>query len=142
MAYISTDEVKAVRNALKEHFKNKLKFSVRREHYSSLQVSIVSGEINFYDGSLDHEDRHNPNAPSYKFDGHEQINEYYPENYGKHKTLFEDIVGIMKTAPGNIEGGRAWYDNSDAMTDYFDTAYYTNISVGKWNKPYEFKGAK
>jgi hypothetical protein len=142
MAYISTDEVKAVRVALKERFKNKLKFSVRREHYSSLQVSIVSGEINFYDGSLDYEDRHNPNAPSHKFDGHEQINEYYPENYGKHKTLFEDIVGIMKTAPANIKGGRAWYDNSDAMIDYFDTAYYTNISVGKWNKPYEFKGAK
>jgi len=142
MAYISTDEVKAVRVALKERFKNKLKFSVRREHYSSLQVSIVSGEINFYDGSLDYEDRHNPNAPSHKFDGHEQINEYYPENYGKHKTLFEDIVGIMKTAPANIKGGRAWYDNSDAMIDYFDTAYYTNISIGKWNKPYEFKGAK
>jgi hypothetical protein len=142
MAYISTDEVKAVRVALKERFKNKLKFSVRREHYSSLNVSIISGEINFYDGSLDYEDRHNPNAPSHKFDGHEQINEYYPENYGKHKALFEDIVGIMKTAPASIDGGRAWYDNSDAMIDYFDTAFYTNISVGKWNKPYEFKGAK
>ncbi len=46
MAYISTDEVKAVRVALKEHFKNKIKFSVRREHYSSLNVSITSGEIN------------------------------------------------------------------------------------------------
>ena len=142
MAYISTDEVKAVRVALKERFKNKLKFSVRREHYSSLNVSIISGEINFYDGSLDREDRHNPNAPVNKFDGHEQINEYYPENYGKHKALFEDIVSIMKTAPASIEGGRAWYDNSDAMIDYFDTAFYTNISVGKWNKPYEFKGTK
>ena len=45
----------------------------------------------------------------------------------------------MKTAPALAEGGRAWYDNSDAMTDYFDTAYYTHVSVGKWNKPYEYK---
>ena len=142
MAYISTDEVKAVRVALKERFKNKLKFSVRREHYSSLNVSIISGEINFFDGSLDHEDRHHPDAIGHVFDGHEQINEYYPENYGKHKALFEDIVSIMKTAPGTIEGGRKWYDKSDAMIDYFDTAYYTNLSIGKWNKPYEFKGAK
>ena len=139
MAYISTDEVKAVRVALKERFKNKLKFSVRREHYSSLNVSIVSGEINFFDGSLDRKDSWNKEAPSHKFDGYEQINEYYPENYGKHSELFKNIVEIMKTAPANVKGGRAWYDNSDAMTDYFDTAYYTHINVGKWDKPYEFK---
>ena len=142
MAYISTDEVKAVRVALKERFKNKLKFSVRREHYSSLNVSIISGEINFFDGSLNRKDPWHADAPAHEFDGHEQINNYYPENYGKHATLFEDIVNIMKTAPGTIEGGRKWYDKSDAMTDYFDTAYYTNLSIGKWNKPYEFKGAK
>ena len=63
MAYISTDEVKAVRVALKEHFKNKIKFSVRREHYSSLNVSITSGEINFYDGSLDRKDPWHKEAP-------------------------------------------------------------------------------
>jgi hypothetical protein len=142
MAYISTEEVKAVRVALKERFKNKLKFSVRREHYSSLNVSIVSGEINFYDGSLDREDAWHKDAPKHIFDGHESINEYYPENYGKHGALFQDIVNIMKTAPGTIDGGRAWYDKSDAMIDYFDTAFYTNVSVGKWDKPYEFKGAK
>ena len=139
MAYISTDEVKAVRVALKERFKNKLKFSVRREHYSSLNVSIVSGEINFFDGSLDRKDPWNKEAPNHKFDGYEQINEYYPENYGKHSELFKNIVEIMKTAPANVKGGRAWYDNSDAMTDYFDTAYYTHLNIGKWDKPYEFK---
>ena len=25
----------------------------------------------------------------------------------------------------------------DAMTDYFDTAYYYGINVGQWDKPYE-----
>ena len=29
-----------------------------------------------------------------------------------------------------------YYDNSDAMTDYFDTAYYYDINVGQWDKPY------
>ena len=142
MAYISTEEVKAVRVALKESFKNKIKFSVRREHYSSLNVSIISGEINFFDGSLDRKDKYNPEASAHKFDGYEQINEYYPENYGKHSELFKKIVEIMKTAPANIKGGRSWYDNSYAMTDYFDTAYYTHLNIGKWDKPYEYKGAK
>ena len=142
MAYISTDEVKAVRVALKERFKNKLKFSVRREHYSSLNVSIVSGEINFFDGSLNRKDKYHPDAVGHVFDGHEQINEYYPEYYGKHEMLIAEIINIMKTAPANVKGGRAWYDNSDAMIDYFDTAYYTHLNIGKWNKPYEFTGAK
>jgi hypothetical protein len=33
--------------------------------------------------------------------------------------------------------GEMWYDNSDAMTDYFDTAFYTDINIGKWNQNYE-----
>ena len=142
MAYISTEEVKAVRVALKESFKNKIKFSVRREHYSSLNVSIISGEINFFDGSLNRKDKYHPDAVGHVFDGHEQINEYYPEYYGKHEMLIAEIINIMKTAPANVKGGRAWYDNSDAMIDYFDTAYYTHLNIGKWNKPYEFTGAK
>jgi len=32
--------------------------------------------------------------------------------------------------------GADWYDNSDAQTDYFDTAYYVDVNVGKWDKPY------
>ena len=32
--------------------------------------------------------------------------------------------------------GNKWYDKSDAMVDYFDTAYYVDINIGKWNKPY------
>jgi hypothetical protein len=26
------------------------------------------------------------------------------------------------------------YDNSDSMTDYFDTRFYSDIRFGKWNK--------
>jgi hypothetical protein len=29
-----------------------------------------------------------------------------------------------------------YYDRSDAQIDYFDTAYYYDITVGSWNKPY------
>jgi hypothetical protein len=33
--------------------------------------------------------------------------------------------------------GDKWYDRSDAMTDYFDTAYYIDIQAGDWAVPYE-----
>lgn len=29
-------------------------------------------------------------------------------------------------------------DKSDIQSDYFHCAYYVNISVGRWNKPYKF----
>jgi hypothetical protein len=32
--------------------------------------------------------------------------------------------------------GNEWYDNSDSMTDYFDTAYYLRINVGQFDRPY------
>jgi hypothetical protein len=29
-----------------------------------------------------------------------------------------------------------YYDESNAQIDYFNTAYYYHIHVGKWDKPY------
>ena len=31
-----------------------------------------------------------------------------------------------------------WYNNSDAMIDYFDIAYYIKINAGRYDKPYEY----
>ena len=46
MAYISTEQVKEIRQNLKNEFPG-LKFSVKREHYSKVYVSIISGNIDF-----------------------------------------------------------------------------------------------
>jgi len=72
MAYISTNEVKEVRKALKEKFGKNLKFSVTRDHHSSVSVSIMEGNIDFFDGSMDMTDKYSGRVQ--KFDGHAQIN--------------------------------------------------------------------
>ena len=28
------------------------------------------------------------------------------------------------------------HDNSDIQTDYFDVGWYTDVNIGRWNKPY------
>ena len=33
--------------------------------------------------------------------------------------------------------GALWFDKSDIMTDYFHTAYFLDINIGQWNKPYK-----
>lgn len=124
MAYISTEEVRAIRNGLKAKFPN-LKFSVTKDNHTSVNVSIMAGNVNFDEVFRDEPRRHF------------QVNHYHLGNYGEHAQLFEQILEIIHTAPGTVEGGREWFDKSDAMTDYFHTAFYIHINVGKWNKGYE-----
>ena len=60
------------------------------------------------------------------------VNPYWFQDHftGKAKSFLLETFAAMKSA-GN------WYDNSDAQVDYFDTAYYVDVNIGSWNKPYE-----
>lgn len=64
------------------------------------------------------------------FENYEQVNPYHVSRFyeGEKREFLTELLSAMR--------GDMWYDNSDAMTDYFDTAYYMNINVGNWNKPY------
>jgi len=126
MAYISKEDVKAIRDELKATFP-KFKFGVRKATGSmSVNVTVKQGPTDF-SGFFAHGN------------GYAQINHYHTGNYGEHAKFFEEIVKIIKTAPINGNGyhkGRGHYDNSDAQFDYYDTAYYMSLDVGKWNDPY------
>ena len=129
MAYITAEETKQIRNKLKEELPN-LKFSVRKGAGSySVNVSIVKGDVDFRDirwygrrgiGSVD---------SNY----HIPINQFHLYQYKEHEELFEKIMNIIKTAPD-----RKWFDHSNSQIDYFSTAYYIDLSVGRWNKPYDY----
>jgi len=126
MAYITAGEVKEIRNELKRVFP-KYKFKVNKSSgsCSSVSVSVMAGPAAFDDDVFREGDR-----------GHAQINHYHLYQYGKFQKFFETINKIIRTAPGKAVGGREFYDNSNAMIDYFDTAFYYNINVGTWSQPY------
>ena len=125
MAYIGANEVKAIREELKARFPN-MKFGARKGSGSlSVDVTIKSGDRDFSD-IFTHGD------------GYCQINQYHTYHYGEHKAFIDEVIDIIKTAPAKA-GGRAWFDESDAMTDYFHTAYYIHLNIGEWNKPYTCK---
>jgi len=58
------------------------------------------------------------------------INPYwYHEHFdGVTKQMLDEVMDAMMAAD--------YYDRSDIQTDYFDTAYYYNVKVGSWDKPY------
>lgn len=119
MAYISAEDVKAIREALKARFP-KFKFGARKSSGSlAVDVTIKAGPTDF------------SNIMNPQFPGHIQVNQYHTYQYGEHQAFLDEVVKIIKTAPA-----RKWYDNSDAMTDYFDTAFYIHLNIGEWNKPY------
>jgi len=59
-----------------------------------------------------------------------QVNQYWiDEHYtGVSLEFLKQVNEAMQAAD--------YYDRSDAQIDYFDTAYYYDINVGSWNKPY------
>ena len=134
MAYISTEEVAAIRKELKKELPE-YKFSVTKHHHSSVTVAFMKGPAF---AEFQSRDRYTGEFKDDVIEGHEQLNHYWAMDfYGeKNGALIKKVEKIIKTAPVKA-GGRAWYDDSDAMTDYFDTAFYMNIHVGKWDKHYE-----
>ena len=118
MAYLNKDQVKQTREALKVAFPD-FKFLVRRGNggYGSINVSIMSGPVDF--GDLDMPKSVNPYHVGTLFEDHQV-------------RFLEAVIKVIKYGTD-----RQWYDNSDPMTDYFDTAFYLDVEIGRWQKPYQ-----
>jgi len=137
MAYISANDVKAIRLELKQAFPS-WKFSVRKGAGSlSVDVTVLQGDVDFVEAYCQSLSDHD--AFYVRKDRAIQINQYWIKDHWGHDKKACDaltqINEIMHNAPGRA-GGQKFFDESDAMTDYFHTAFYTHLSVGAWNKPY------
>jgi len=136
MAYINATEVKAIRDELKKTFP-KYRFGVRKGSGShSVSVTVKKGPAF---EKFETFDRYKEEMKEVDLnDGYHSVNHYWlEENAGPNKGFFEKVVEIIKTAPYKAGVGDMWFDDSDIMTDYFHTAYYFDIRVGDWDKPYE-----
>jgi len=139
MAYFGQEKKKMVAPAIKAVLKKYgVKGTIGVRHHMSLVVNIMSGKLDFLGAAQKHVDLENEKR-GMKYSGdigdYLQVNEFYAEEWmrkvGEDKIadFYKELNAAMKSA--------GWYNNSDPMTDYFDTAYYTDINIGKWNKGYE-----
>jgi hypothetical protein len=118
MAYVNKENVKQIREALKKEFPE-IKFSVRKENYSSVHVTILKSPYNFSD------------LPNYRTDCSTSVNHFrVPDCI--HRRLLERVLEIVKTG-----SERTWFDKSDSMTDYFHVAFYIHLYVGKFGVGHE-----
>lgn len=134
MAYMNQERKAIINQALKPILaKYSIKGSLSVRHHSSIVLTLKSGKIDFIANSnrvcgASHYQTSRGFRPNTS--GYSDVNTYwYQDHYdGDAKAFLDEALAALKCA--------GWYDRSDAMVDYFDTAYYVNINIGSWNKPY------
>jgi len=109
MAYLNSQDTKAIRTALKKAFPQ-FKLSITNRHGSGVSIKILSGPTNF---------------------GFKEYTQFHPAQFDRIQDgeILKQMREVMHKAVGN-------YDNSDIMTDYFEVGYYEWFSLGDWNKPF------
>ena len=121
MAYVSQADKAKLAPAIKAVLKKyNMKASISVRHHSTLVVTIKSGNINF-----------DMNGDSYA-----QVNTYWIDTHyeGVARNFLNELKDAME--------GPSFFNEDDAMTDYFHRSHYTDINIGQWNKPYVFMGAR
>ena len=116
MAYVSKETKKELAPAIKKVLAEYgVKGTIKVNNYSTLVVTLRK-------------------VPAGLFTNNEitnGVNVYWIDEHftGTAKKFLTELLAAMK--------GDKWYDRTDAMIDYFDTAWYNDIKIGEWNKPVE-----
>lgn len=137
MAYI-TQEMKrelapGINNVLKKYG---CKGSISTPQRNTLCVTISQGPIDFIGKANKQGKEHSEwtGRTFYPIEGSYQENPYrYAESYDGPLDQADKFLNELRTAMR----GTLYYNNDDIMTDYFDSAYFMSINIGKWDKPYQ-----
>ena len=135
MAYMNQEKKKRLAPAVKAVMtRYGVKGSLSVRNHSTLVLNIKSGRLDFI-GNL------NANMQNYRAFGQSRIAPQAVDNvqinqYWYHEHFTGEVLAFLKELFAVLKGDE-WYDRSDAMTDYFDTAYYIDVNVGSWGKPYQ-----
>ena len=141
MAYMNQEQKKQRAPQIKKVLKKYgLKGTIGVRDHSTLYVNIKEGALDFIGAAQKINDeyarRHFQKAHQIT-DGYLQVNENRGDDYREYDEKVGDFIDEMNAAMKGV----GYYNNDDAMTDYFDSAFYIDINVGNWEKPYVYTGA-
>ena len=134
MAYMNQERKAKITKILKPILaKYKVKGSLSVRNHSTIVLTLKSGAIDFIGNSNrvcgnDFYQVQRGFKPTTS--GYDQVNPYWFQDHydGKAKAFLTEAFKALKSAD--------WYDESNAMIDYFNIAYYVDINIGKWDSPY------
>ena len=138
MAYMNQERKQKIATAIKPILKKfGVKGSLSVRNHSSIVLTLKSGSIDFIENFIETDSNvmHGRKMSQDQIDYIRSkksldVNPYWFQEHfsGVAKSFLTDALKALKSAD--------WYDESDAQIDYFNTAYYVDINIGKWNKPY------
>ena len=130
MAYMNQDKKAIIKAAMDKVLKARgFKYSLRVENHMAIACTIQSGPVDFIANFRDKTGK-TFELPG-RDKGHMQVNLYWLDDHysGQALQILQECAQALQAA--------GYYDRSDAMTDYFDTAYYMHLNIGAWDKPYQ-----
>lgn len=131
MAYMSQDKKKIIKAALDKVLKPRgIKYSLRVNNHMAITCTITAAPIDFignFNAKSGQEFRRGGRLPW----DHLQVNLYWINDHfsGEAAQVLSEAAEALKAA--------GYYDNSNAMIDYFDTAYYMHLDIGRYDKPFK-----
>ena len=137
MAYITQEQKKQISPAIKAVLKEYgMKGTIGIRDHKKLVVNLNAGQLDLLGALQKYNDERAKlhDKKSINVGGNEEVNTFWivdqmneiAEN--KIAQFYKKLINAMKSA--------GWYDESDCMSDYFDTAYYLSINVGRWDRDY------
>lgn len=138
MAHMNQERKARIATALKPILaKYGVKGSLSVRNHSTIVLTLKSGRIDFVENFIQTDSDkacvRRMDAAQLKLLRERQnldVNPYWFQEHfsGQAKKFLTEAYKALKSAD--------WYDESDAQSDFFDTAYYVDVNVGKWNTPY------
>ena len=131
MAYMNQDKKKIIKAALDKVLKPRgVKYSLRVDNYMAINCTITAAPIDF--------------IAAYKTktgDGwnllHNREGRYLPVNlYWINEHFTGEAAQVLSEAAEALKAAN-YYDNSNAQVDYFETAYYMHLDIGRYDKPFK-----
>lgn len=134
MAYMNQEKKSIIKAAMDRVLKARgFKYSLRVDNHMAITCTIQSGPVDFLNArKINPQDVINGTPIERGLrSGYAQVNLYWLDDHysGQALQILQECAQALQAA--------GYYDRSDAMTDYFDTAYYMHLNIGAWDKPYQ-----
>lgn len=126
MAHVSQEDKARFNAALKLIMPKEYKWSLRVRHHSTLILTIQRAPVDLV-GIAQANDYARGESGWVTF-----MHDRFDKAFKGHPDLVE-LFGKIQAALNNGN-----HNNSDIMTDYFDVGWYTEISIGTYDKPFVF----
>jgi len=132
MAYINAESVAVIRKDLKAAFPY-VKFSVTLHDYSSVRVVVLAAPFNFLFASYQAEDKHDFQVNPYYISADDEAYQKTAVDCNNESASYGDHGAYVFLRAVKAIITKNWWDKSDLQSDYHNTAFYYDISVGQWN---------